>query len=73
MHVHVLHHTLHCNTLHYITGHAFPDGPQRKDIPDELLETIPDDDLKTSDPKNVYTRLPRYCMNGASMKFTERQ
>ena len=30
---------------------------------------IPGDDLKTSDPNNVYTRLPRYCMNGASLKF----
>lgn len=53
-------------------GHAFPDGPKRKDIPDELLESIPHDDLKTSDPKNVYTRLPRYCMNDASLKFVPR-
>lgn len=53
-------------------GHAFPDGPTRKDISDiseDLLGSIPGDDLKTSDPNNVYTRLPRYCMNGASLKF----
>lgn len=53
-------------------GHAFPDGPKRKDISDiseDLLGSIPGDDLKTSDPNNVYTRLPRYCMNGASLKF----
>ena len=50
-------------------GHAFPDGPKRKDISEDLLGSIPGDDLKTSDPNNVYTRLPRYCMNGASLKF----
>ena len=53
-------------------GHAFPDGPARKDISDQLLDTIPADDLKTSDPKNVYTRLPRYCVNGASLKFNQK-
>jgi peptide-methionine (R)-S-oxide reductase len=53
-------------------GHAFPDGPRRIDVAEDLLETVPDDDLNTSDPKNVYTRLPRYCMNGASLKFQER-
>jgi len=53
-------------------GHAFPDGPRRIDVAEDLLKAVPDDDLNTSDPKNVYTRLPRYCMNGASLKFQER-
>lgn len=53
-------------------GHAFPDGPRRIDLSEELLEAVPSDDLNTSDPKNVYTRLPRYCVNGASLKFQER-
>jgi len=53
-------------------GHAFPDGPRRIDLSEELLEAVPADDLNTSDPKNVYTRLPRYCVNGASLKFQER-
>lgn len=61
-----------CNNCGGHLGHAFPDGPQRIDVPDELLSSIPEDDLATSDPKNVYTRLPRYCMNGASLKFYEK-
>jgi len=52
-------------------GHVFPDGPMRKEISEEDLITIPSDDLKTSDESNVYTRLPRYCVNGASLKFKE--
>mmetsp|Transcript_1852 Transcript_1852/g.1755 ORF Transcript_1852/g.1755 Transcript_1852/m.1755 type:complete len:200 (+) Transcript_1852:101-700(+) len=53
-------------------GHAFPDGPQRKDVPDEFLLEIPQDDLQTSNPDNKFTRLPRYCVNGASLKFREK-
>lgn len=53
-------------------GHAFPDGPQRKDVPEEFLMEIPQDDLQTSNPDNKFTRLPRYCVNGASLKFREK-
>lgn len=53
-------------------GHAFPDGPQRKDVPEEFLLEIPQDDLQTSSPDNKFTRLPRYCVNGASLKFREK-
>ena len=61
-----------CKTCKGHLGHAFPDGPRRIDLPEELLEEIPENDLKMSDPKNPYTRLPRYCINGASLKFQER-
>ena len=53
-------------------GHAFPDGPRRLDIKKDELETIPKDDLKMSDEANEWSRLPRYCVNGASMKFNEK-
>ncbi len=50
-------------------GHVFPDGPMRMDLPEGELATIPGDDLKTSTESNQYTRLPRYCVNGASLRF----
>ena len=53
-------------------GHCFPDGPQRCDVKQEELINIPKDDLKTSTEENEYTRLPRYCVNGASLRFEER-
>lgn len=52
-------------------GHVFPDGPRRMDVPLQALKTIPAGDLATSNPDNQYTRLPRYCMNGASLRFFE--
>lgn len=53
-------------------GHAFPDGPTRAERTKEELSSIPEDDLKTSSEDNIYTRLPRYCVNGASLKFEPR-
>ena len=53
-------------------GHAFPDGPRRADVVQQELNSIPKDDLKTSSEDNKYTRLPRYCVNGASLKFEPR-
>jgi len=52
-------------------GHAFPDGPRRMDVEESELEDIPKDDWKTSNENNVYSRLPRYCVNGASLRFYE--
>jgi len=52
-------------------GHVFPDGPMRMDLSDAELASIPEDDLKTSTESNKYTRLPRYCVNGASLRFNE--
>lgn len=43
----------------------------RCEVAVEDLKGIPIDDLKTSDPNNMYTRLPRYCINGAALKFQE--
>jgi peptide-methionine (R)-S-oxide reductase len=53
-------------------GHVFPDGPMRMDLSKEDLSSIPSDDLKTSNEANEYTRLPRYCVNGASLKFKQK-
>ena len=52
-------------------GHAFPDGPRRMDVQETDLEDIPKDDWKTSNESNAYSRLPRYCVNGASLRFFE--
>lgn len=49
-------------------GHVFPDGPRRNDVSAVALESIPESDLKVSDAK-IGSRLPRYCMNGASLRF----
>ncbi len=57
--------------LLFFERHAFPDGPKRKDLSEELLLSVPEDDLKTSNPDNPYSRMPRYCVNGASLKFKE--
>ena len=52
-------------------GHIFPDGPMRMNVDQGELKRIPKDDLKTSVVINEYSRLPRYCVNGASLRFTE--
>jgi len=52
-------------------GHVFPDGPKRKEVEEGSLRSVPESDLQTSSPDNQYSRLPRYCINGASLKFTE--
>lgn len=49
-------------------GHVFMDGPSRTSLPEDLVETIPETDLKSA--KNP-SRLPRYCINGASLRFDE--
>jgi len=46
-------------------GHVFPDGPSKTDVGD-ALEGLPETDLKVRGD----TFLPRYCINGAALKFT---
>lgn len=52
-------------------GHAFGDGPWRSDVPGEELKLIPKSDptFVSGKQKLEYTRLPRFCMNGASLRF----
>lgn len=52
-------------------GHVFPDGPRRMDVVDSggVLDSIPASDLQVGDPNKASSRLPRYCMNGAALKF----
>lgn len=49
-------------------GHVFLDGPRPATVPSELLSTSPE-----SDPRGTTGRyLPRYCMNGAALRYTPR-
>ena len=52
-------------------GHVFPDGPRRMDVVDNggVLDSIQASDLQVGDPNKASSRLPRYCMNGAALKF----
>lgn len=49
-------------------GHVFMDGPSRISFDEALVESIPESDLKSA---NNPSRLPRYCINGASLRFNE--
>lgn len=61
-----------CFSQNLIHSIVFPDGPMRCEVNDDDLKDIPSDDLMTSNPDNIYTRLPRYCINGAALKFKEK-
>ena len=45
-------------------GHVFMDGPRQASMPQDRVSTIP-----ASDPTG--NRLPRFCINGASMRYKE--
>jgi peptide-methionine (R)-S-oxide reductase len=44
-------------------GHVFPDGPRFAEQDEALVQSMP-----ASDPR-ARERLPRFCINGASLKF----
>mmetsp|Transcript_19068 Transcript_19068/g.28205 ORF Transcript_19068/g.28205 Transcript_19068/m.28205 type:complete len:192 (-) Transcript_19068:74-649(-) len=48
-------------------GHVFPDGPRPSAVDSAALDAAPSSDLKTTN-----NRLPRYCVNGASLRFKEK-
>eukprot|EP00581_Thalassiosira_minuscula_P002571 CAMPEP_0183740782 /NCGR_PEP_ID=MMETSP0737-20130205/60502_1 /TAXON_ID=385413 /ORGANISM="Thalassiosira miniscula, Strain CCMP1093" /LENGTH=228 /DNA_ID=CAMNT_0025975927 /DNA_START=69 /DNA_END=755 /DNA_ORIENTATION=+ len=61
-------------------GHVFPDGPTRGSLDMEELNTVPESDPqigykvqgKDTDGKDSkYSRMPRFCVNGAALRFEE--
>ena len=50
-------------------GHVFLDGPRTNKVDQRILATSPE-----SDPRGRNTDiLPRFCVNGAALKFDPRQ
>lgn len=49
-------------------GHVFLDGPTRSSMPKDLVESTPKTDARVL---NSATRLPRYCINGAALRFED--
>ena len=51
-------------------GHVFLDGPTRTQMPQDLVNSIPQTDARST---SNASRLPRYCINGAALRFEENQ
>jgi peptide-methionine (R)-S-oxide reductase len=49
-------------------GHVFMDGPTVSSVPSEVLSNAPETDPRG---RGESARLPRYCVNGASLRFSE--
>lgn len=49
-------------------GHVFMDGPTVLSVPSEVLSNAPETDPRG---RSESARLPRYCINGASLRFSE--
>lgn len=55
-------------------GHVFPDGPQRGSLDAMELASVPETDPQIgykvqNDVNSSFSRMPRYCVNGAALKF----
>lgn len=55
-------------------GHVFPDGPQRGSLDAIELASVPETDPQIgykvqNDVNSSFSRMPRYCVNGAALKF----
>jgi peptide methionine sulfoxide reductase MsrB len=49
-------------------GHVFLDGPRPSDVPEDLLSSCPPSDPRS---KRTDARLPRFCVNGASLRLDD--
>lgn len=49
-------------------GHVFMDGPAVTTVPPMLLSTAPETDPRG---QSLSARLPRYCINGAALRFSD--